>query len=124
MMVPIAITVAGLEPEIEPKNKHASTAAAAKPPGTQPIKDLANSINRSDNPPIRISSAAKIKKGIDIREKLFIPENMRIGTTTGLIAPKKYKVAVTAKAKAAKIGNPNNNKAKKKETNGVVIHFP
>src|SRR5690625_7535873 len=97
MMVPIAITVAGLEPDIEPKNKQANTPAAASPPGTQPIINLAKSMSRSDNPPIRMSSAAKMKKGMDIKEKLFIPENMRIGTTTGLIAPKKYKVAVSAK---------------------------
>src|SRR5690625_583662 len=120
-MVPMAMTVAGLEPEIEPKNKQANTAAAARPPGTQPIMDLANPISRSDSPPIRINSAAKIKKGMDIKEKLFIPENMRMGTTTGLIAPKKYNVAVTANASAAKIGSPNNSRAKKIETKGAVI---
>src|SRR5690625_5082641 len=121
IIVPMAITVAGLEPDIEPKNKQASTAAAANPPGTQPMIDLASPINRSDNPPMRINSAAKIKKGMDIKEKLFIPENIRMGTTTGLIAPKKYSVAVTANASAAKIGSPNNKRAKKIETNGADI---
>src|SRR5690625_1515401 len=124
IMVPIAITVAGLEPEIEPKNKQANTPAAASPPGTQPIIDLAKSMRRSESPPMRINSAAKIKNGMDINEKLFIPENMRIGTTTGLTAPKKYKVAVTPKAKAAKIGRPKSKKAKNNETNGAVMPTP
>jgi len=34
-MVPMATTVAGLDPDIEPKNKHESTAADAKPPGAE-----------------------------------------------------------------------------------------
>src|SRR5690606_11162965 len=89
MMVPMATTVAGLEPEMEPKNRQASTAAAAKPPGTQPIRALASSISRSERPPIRMSSAAMMKNGMDIREKLFIPENMRMGTTSGSMVPMK-----------------------------------
>src|SRR5699024_12718201 len=76
IIVPMAITVAGLQPDIEPKNKQASTAAAANPPGTQPMIDLARPINRSDNPPTRIKSAAKRKKGTDIKAKKYNTENM------------------------------------------------
>ena len=112
-MVPIAITVAGLDPDIEPKNKHANTVAAPKPPGSQPIKARASSISLSHSPPIRINSAARMKNGTDIRAKLFIPENIRIGTTRGSTAPKVYSAAVTASASAAKIGKPNNSKLKK-----------
>ena len=39
---PMAITVAGLDPEIEPNSRQASTAAAANPPGNQPIKARAS----------------------------------------------------------------------------------
>ena len=77
MILPMAATVAGLEPEMEPKKTHESTVVAANPPGIQPTNTFARSINRSANPPMRINSAARMKNGIAISVKLFIPANIR-----------------------------------------------
>ncbi|GED47139.1 hypothetical protein HME01_29910 [Vreelandella aquamarina] len=124
MILPMATTVAGLDPEIDPKKRQDRTVAAANPPGTQPTKAFARSIRRSDRPPIRINSAAKMKKGIAISEKLFIPENMRIGTITGSVLPKNWMASITEKASAAKMGSPSSNTAKKMGNNAVIISFP
>lgn len=124
IIVPTATTVAGLEPEMEPKNKQASTVAAAKPPGTHPTSDLASSMSLLDKPPTRINSAARIKKGIAIKAKLFTPVNIRMGTITGSTFPKNCSVKKTAIAKAAKIGIPSNRTPKKMGINADIIFSP
>src|SRR5699024_1164558 len=124
MMMPMATKVAGLEPEMEPKNRHDRTVAAASPPGSQPISARARAISLSDRPPMRMSSAARMKKGMDIREKLFIPENMRMGTIMGSLRPVVLRTNVTASANAAKIGKPNSSRTKNAGTSIETTRYP
>ncbi|BAQ11630.1 hypothetical protein OXB_3161 [Bacillus sp. OxB-1] len=69
MMVPIAATVAGEEPERAAKKKQATIVTSAKPPVKGFIKEFAKVINRLESPPVSIKEPAKMKNGIAIRGK-------------------------------------------------------
>ena len=69
-MPPIAATVAGLEPEIAPKNADATTVIQDSRPGILLINISIKSISRLEIPPFSIMLPARIKKGTAIRVKL------------------------------------------------------
>jgi len=66
-MVPIATTVAGLEPLIAAKSMHARTPLIAMPPGTHPMKACANSIKRWLICPLLMTAPLMMKNGIASR---------------------------------------------------------
>jgi len=77
MMEQIATTVAGDDPLTVPRNMQARVTAKASPPGMCPTSILANFTIRLANPPRFMRLAAKMKKGIAIKVKLSMPENIR-----------------------------------------------
>ena len=68
--MPTAAVVAGPEPEIAPKNKHAITVAAPRPPVTGPAKLSAISTRRLEIPAASINAPARTKAGSAINGKL------------------------------------------------------
>src|SRR5512136_352229 len=73
----IATTVAGLDPEMAPKNIQATTVAMASPPGRGPTRTLATAMIRRDIPPALMTFAARMKKGMAMRANLSRPANNR-----------------------------------------------
>ena len=67
-MVPIAITVAGAEPDNAAKNAHASTSARLIPPRTLPTRQLAKFTIRREIPPFVIRFPASTKNAMAIIE--------------------------------------------------------
>ena len=63
MMVPMAATVAGAEPETAPKNMQAMTVTAPRAPVTLPMREFATATMRLDRPPPSMMSPASRKKG-------------------------------------------------------------
>ncbi len=63
-MVPIATTVAGLEPLIAAKSMHAMTPLIAMPPGTQPMRACAKSTRRWLICPRLMTAPLMMKNGI------------------------------------------------------------
>jgi hypothetical protein len=64
----IAAAIATLDPEIAPKNTHATTVATPNPPGSHPTSASANR-NSCDTSPVRsIRKPEKMKSGIAISE--------------------------------------------------------
>jgi hypothetical protein len=74
---PIAITVAGLEPEMVAKKAQASTAAIATPPGIQPTRLLAKRTMREAIFPSIRNWPESTKNGTAMMEKLSSPVNRR-----------------------------------------------
>ncbi len=66
-MVPIATTVAGLEPLIAAKSMHARTPLIAMPPGTHPMKACAKSIKRWLIWPLLMTAPLMMKNGMASR---------------------------------------------------------
>ena len=77
IVLPTAITVAGLDPEMAEKNIALVTVVTPKPPVTGRINALAKSINRRDMPPRAIRFPANMKNGMAINGNLSIPEKNR-----------------------------------------------
>ena len=110
-MEPIAITVAGLEPEIVEKKAQARTVAIAKPPGRKPTKLLANFIILIEVPAWIRKLPVSIKKGIAIIGKLSIPVNIfwaMISIFENPISEKKEIKIITLAHNAKDIGVPVN----------------
>ena len=63
MMVPMAATVAGAEPETAPKNMQATTVTMPRAPVTLPIRESAMRTSRLERPPQSMMSPASRKKG-------------------------------------------------------------
>ena len=70
MMLPMAATVAGLEPETAAKRAQAAMPAMASPPSRWPNQALASRISRWETPPVAKMLLASRKKGTAIRGKL------------------------------------------------------
>ncbi|MPM93198.1 hypothetical protein SDC9_140334 [bioreactor metagenome] len=77
---PMAITVAGEEPDTAPKNIQATSVVMAMPPVLPPTMVWAQFKIRFAIPPVFITFAPKIKKGIAMRENLSTPPTMRCTT--------------------------------------------
>ena len=69
IIVPMAATVAGAEPEIAPKNIHATTVTIANPPVKCPTIVSKKFTNRLDKPPPSIKAPPSTKNGIAINGK-------------------------------------------------------
>ena len=65
------------EPEIPPKSMEEKTLTIPSPPRRAPTAAEAKRTRRMAMPPWNISSPAKMKKGIAIREKTLMPEMIR-----------------------------------------------
>src|SRR5699024_5777903 len=76
IIVPIAATVAGPDPEIAPKNKHATTVTIDKPPANCPTNESKKFTNRFDRPPPSINVPESIKNGMAISGKESQAVNM------------------------------------------------
>lgn len=74
-MLPIAITVAGDEPEMAAKNMHAITEAMASPPVNFPTKSFITLTSLSEIAPSDMIFPARIKKGTLRSTKLSRPLN-------------------------------------------------
>ena len=81
MMRPTAATVAGLEPEMAPKNSHVPTVVSARLPRTPPNMDCTQRISRSEIPPWPMTSPANRKKGTASSANLSMLPNIIWGTT-------------------------------------------
>jgi hypothetical protein len=77
---PIAATVAGFEPEIEPKNSDAPVVILARAAGLRLSINCTKLIIRFDIPPLAMRFPARIKNGIAIKGKLSTAVNIRCGT--------------------------------------------
>ena len=77
IMRPMETTVAGLEPEMAPKNMEPVTVVMASPPRIGPTSSMATRRMRWDRPPVLIRLPARMNSGIAISGKLSRPENMR-----------------------------------------------
>ena len=73
----MASTVAGEEPDTAPKNMHATSVVTAMPPSIWPTMAWAQLRIRVAIPPVFITLAARMKKGIAIKENLSTPPIMR-----------------------------------------------
>jgi hypothetical protein len=75
MIEPIAITVAGDEPDTAANSAQAKTPASPSPPYQWPIIDRAKSIMRLATPPWVRKLPARMKNGIAMISKLSMPVN-------------------------------------------------
>ena len=80
-MVPIAITVAGAEPDKAAKNAQAKTSARLIPPRTLPTRQLAKFTIRREIPPLVIRFPASTKKAMAIMEVDCSPPKIRCAIT-------------------------------------------
>ena len=64
IIVPIAITVTGLDPEIAAKNMQPPTVAMARPPGSHPTRARANATSRFAMSPALMMAPDTTKNGI------------------------------------------------------------
>ena len=76
IILPMATTVAGLDPLNAPKNMADSWAEIPKPPLTLPTMHRAQFTILRDNPPTVMILAARTKNGIDIKENLSMLLNI------------------------------------------------
>jgi hypothetical protein len=97
---PIAATVAGLDPDIAPKNAEAIIVIIPRPPIVLPTQALANLIKRPEIPPLSISPPANIKKGIAMKGNESTDVNILCATT-------KAGVGISPKVNAIMEDNPN-----------------
>src|SRR5690554_3041470 len=103
---PTATTVAGLEPEMAPKNMLELTAVMLRPPVKRPTKRLAKCTMRCDSPPTLIRLPVRMKNGMAMSENLSRPANRRSMTmASGTWLPVPMAV-MTEPDRAMKIGAP------------------
>ena len=76
IILPIAITVAGLDPDKAPKNILATCVVSAIPPAKCPTSALEKSRILLDKPPPSMILAANTKNGKAIKENASSPENI------------------------------------------------
>ena len=94
-MLPMAMTVAGEEPDMAAKKIQAITEAMARPPLNLPTKSFMTFTRRSDMAPSAMMFPARIKKGTPSKTKLSSPlNNCCIRDVRGVWAIKKRYMAV------------------------------
>ena len=106
MILPTAITVAGLDPDIAEKNIELMTVVIPSPPSIGRTKAFPNLISLLDIPPCAIILPAKIKNGIAISGNLSMPENRRWITRTGGVVVVVSRMTITGKSNTTKTGTP------------------
>ena len=103
---PMAITVAGLEPEIAANSAQAMTPASPSPPYQWPIRDVAKRIMRRATPPCVRKLPARMKNGIAMISKFSMPVNSFKPTASiGTCVMVNRKVS-TVRPSAIEIGMP------------------
>ena len=117
-MPPIEEAAATADPAIAPINIAATIFTCNSPPGSLPVKDLANSISRLAIPPRFINSPAMMKKGIAKSEKLSNPLPMRCATVViaGMLATVTISVIILERPKLQATGTPIPRKNKNDRT--------
>ena len=106
MIAPIAITVAGEEPDTAANSAQAITPASPRPPYQCPTIDVAKSIMRRATPPWVRKLPARMKNGIAMISKLSMPVNSFSATNSvGRSVIVKMKVR-TVMPSAIEIGMP------------------
>jgi hypothetical protein len=102
----MAATVAGPEPEIAAKNIHVSTAAIARPPGSDPRIALQNLIRRLEIPPVSIRLPATMKRGTASSGKESTAVKSLCTTTMIGVVDAKVSAVKLDIARTAQIGKP------------------
>ena len=103
--MPTAAVVAGPEPEIAPKNRHAITVAAEIPPVNGPASVSATAISRRDRPAASISAPARMNEGSAISGK-DPTEDQAICTILIGLSPRYHIEASAETPSATVIGAP------------------
>src|SRR5690554_3516640 len=121
---PTATTVAGLEPEMAPKNMLDDTAVMPRPPVKRPTSRLAKLTMRWDSPPTLIRLPVRMKNGIAISENLSSPANRRSMTmASGTWLPVPMAV-MTEPDRAMKIGAPRISSTTRRIRKDVTMASP
>ena len=126
-MEPIAITVAGADPDNAAKKALDNIKARDIPPLTLPTIEFARSTNRLDIPPFVIKFPASTKNAIAIKDVDSNPPKIRCGITAVVIAKSGLNTidAMVAAPKAIATGTPPiRNSAKHPNNNNPVISTP
>ena len=106
MIEPIAITVAGDEPDTAANSAQAITPASPRPPYQWPTIEVAKLIMRRATPPWVRKLPARMKNGIAMISKLSMPVNSFSATdSVGTLVIVKMKVS-TVRPSAIEIGMP------------------
>ena len=87
-MLPIAMTVAGLEPETAANRAHEATPEMANPPLICPRKEVQRRINQLATPPTEKMLLARMKNGTAISGKLSRLVNIFCGIVSSGIVVK------------------------------------
>ncbi|MPN17839.1 hypothetical protein SDC9_165194 [bioreactor metagenome] len=106
MIPPIAATVAGDEPEIAPKNRHATMVTVARPPVLLPTSLLATSTSLLAMPPFSMIPPARIKQGIARSGKDSRPEYIDCATNFNVVIGKNCIVVSIPSPRDIPIGVP------------------
>src|SRR5512137_2904992 len=117
----MATTVAGLDPEMAPKNMQATTVAIASPPGRGPTRTLATAMIRRDMPPALITLAARMKNGMAIKANLSRPANRRWTIVWRGIGEWSQKAPSVERDNTTKIGAARASKPTKRRNSVVTI---
>jgi hypothetical protein len=121
IILPMAITVAGEEPEMAAKNIHAITDAIARPPVNLPTKSFITLTNLPEIAPSAMILPARIKNGTPRRTKLSSPlKSCWIRDVKGVWAIKIRYIAVVA-ARTREIGILRVSRAKKQKR--MIVKF-
>src|SRR5699024_1046514 len=124
IILPIAITVAGLDPDKEPKNILATCEVNAIPPAKCPTSAREKLNILFDKPPPSIILAARTKNGSAINEIASKPENILWIKTIGMISLNINTEIKDAKPIDIYIGTLSARKTKSKIINSVIINTP
>ncbi len=108
--------MAGLEPEIAPKNSQVPTVVRPMLPRTPPSSDCTQRIRRSEMPPLLRISPAKMKNGTASRANLSIEPNIICGTAVSGTFITRTSASVAVASRMMKIGMPANS-----STNGRAM---
>jgi hypothetical protein len=121
-IAPIEEVSAMAEPEIPPKNILESTFTWASPPLIRPTITFENLMSLVEIPPWDMISPARIKKGIAIREKEWIP--FTICSIIAIRGTCKYMAVIMDEAAKAKvIGILMTRKTKKEPISRIIGKF-
>ena len=121
---PMAATVAGLEPEMAPKNAEATTVIQDRRPGILLISISIKSMSRLEMPPFSIMFPASIKKGTAIRVKLSAWVNILWATAGSRFRFPLATIAThTAIPRQMAMGTPRNSMTNKTPNNIPIIIF-
>ena len=118
--IPTAAVVAGPEPEIAPKNRHATTVAAEMPPVNGPANDSARLTRRFEMPAASIRAPARMKAGSAISGNAPTEVNAICTNLMGF-SSRKRKVARAETPSATVMGAPSTSRSRKEPNRSRTI---